>query len=492
MERYLKKEVPVAVLTILCVAFGATGANAEEGNVEFNPSYIIGNVDMLDHNSMDANDIQRFLDSHNSYLADYSCDNAYGTPKSAAEIIYDAATNNYDCDGSNLDDDADEEERKEKCEGKTTISPKVLLVMLQKEMSLVTEQNPSKRQLDWALGYGCPDGGECSSRWRGFGKQVNSAALQFKDYMENPQYYHYREGNTYTFTNPYGTISDEDMEVEIYNQATAALYNYTPHVYNGNYNFFKLWNRYFTKTYPDGSLLRAEGEVGVWLIDAGEKRPFLSKGALTSRYDMNKIITVSKTVLDRYPKGAPLKFSNYSLVRAPSGDMYLLVDDKKRKFVNYEAFRNIGFNPEEVISASWQDIRSYTDGAPISATSTYPTGALLQNPNTGGVYWVYAGERSPLIDPIFLNTKFKYKHIIKTTTEELEKYEKAEPVKFDSGELIKPANRPSVYLVDDGEIRPFVSGKTFEGMGYKWENIITVNQRVLDLYEEGEIIEDQY
>ena len=48
----------------------------------------------------------------------------------------------------------------------------------------------------------------------------------------------------------------------------------------------------------------------------------------------------------------------------------------------------IGFNPDEVSDASWEDINSYEDGIPITATTTYAIGALLQNKVTGGVYWV--------------------------------------------------------------------------------------------------------
>lgn len=464
LRRYFSISTGIALFGVFLIAFTAQASTPDEN---FNPGFIISDQEVLDHDCMSQEEIQEFLEGKNSYLANYTCENpdTEETLK-ASEVIYNRATANK-------------------------VSPKFLLVLLQKEMSLIEDDSPGESQLKWATGYGCPDGGGCNDRWEGFWKQVNSASLQFRDYMDNPDLYNYQKGKPYTFDNPYSTTKQETTTVIPQNKATAALYNYTPHVYNGNYNFYRTWQRYFTKDYPDGSLLRAEGEGGVWLIDDGEKRPFHTQTALTSRFDKNKVITIPKSTLSNYPKGAPVRFPNYSLVKSPRGNIYLLVDNKKRKIANDEAFRNIGYNPAEVMNASWQDIRGYEDGKPITATSTYPTGALLQNNQTGGVYWVYEGAKAPIMARVFLDTKFKNKHIISVAPQELEKYETRDAVRFDNGELITPATSPAVYLVVNDKLRPFVSAEAFEEMGYKWENIITVPAKILGLYEKGETITKQ-
>ncbi len=453
----------------------------------FNPNYILSDEEMLDSNSMTLADIQNLLNSKNSFLANYSCKNADGVFKTAAEIIYEAAFNNYDCDGINLSETPTEAEKRLKCEP-AAINPKLLLVLLQKEQSLIEESSPRNSQLDWATGYGCPDGQACNTRWQGFGKQVNSAALQFFDYMKNPHHYTYQAGHAYTITNtnrPSSTIIPA-------NKATAALYNYTPHVYNGNYNFYKIWMRYFTRNYPNGSLLQAKGEPGVWLIQNNKKRPFVTKGALTSRFDINKVIQVNKTDLDKYLTGASIKFPQYSLIRSPRGTVFLLVDDKRRGFASSEAFRKIGFNPEEIVNADWDDINAYEEGTPITATSTYPTGALLQDNNTGGVYWVSEGTKAPLWDAILLKTKYKNKSVTAVSPEKLASYTTVEPAIFGNSELLKSDASPAVYVIDEEKRRPIISGKLFEELGYKWENIINVPLKILELYEEGEPINEIY
>jgi len=456
----------VVILFIsLILVFGLSLPAMALTDDSFNPNYIVSDAQILNYDSLSLSEIQNFLTRKNGFLATHSATNPDGIAMSAAEIIYDRAQINK-------------------------ISPKFIIVMLQKEMSLVEDKDPKQSQLDWAMGYGCPDGGGCNDRWRGLWKQINSATLQFYDYLENPGDYTYRKGETYTFDNRYSTVAHITIQVTPANDATAALYNYTPHVYDGNYNFFNIWQRYFAKAYPGGTLMQVEDEVGVWLIQDGKKRPFYSKSALTSRFDINKIIIVEKSDLDKYKEGDPIKYPNYSLLRSPGGHLYLIVDDNRRGFTSGEAFRKIGYNPEEIIDTSWEDIKTYEETTPITATSTYPTGALLQNNQTGGVYWVEEGKKAPLPDRAFLTNMFSHKKIISVTPEELEEYPTLSQLVFGDGELLTSPETRAVYLIYDGKKRPFISGEIFEKLGYKWENIITVSQKFLSKYQAGETIKE--
>ena len=427
----------------------------------FNPNYIISDEEVTNSAAMTAQEIQSFLEGKNSFLAAYTCQDPDGNSWRASQAIFNLATTNK-------------------------VSPRFLLVLLQKEQSLIEDITPEQSQLDWATGYGCPDGGGCNERWRGFWKQVNSASLQFRDYLDNPQLYKYQAGQAYSFTNPYGTINREPMTVTPANRGTAALYNYTPHVYNGNYNFWKIWHRYFSQTYPNGSLLRIKGEIGVWLLQDGKKRPFISKGALISRFDPKKIIDVNKADLDVYLEGAPIKFPQYAIIRSPRGGLFLLVDNQRRGFANMAAFKKIGYNPEEIINAEWDDINTYQEGKPITVDDAYPTGALLQDKKTGGVYWVAGGVKAPLTDPLFLKTKFKKKKIIRVASGALDKYQTVTPVRFDDGDLLKLEGGFAVYVAEGLSLRPINSAQTFEDLGYQWSNIITVPQNIFYLYIIGE------
>lgn len=174
---------------------------------------------------------------------------------------------------------------------------------------------------------------------------------------------------------------------------------------------------------------------------------------------------------------------------SPDGKLYLLVDDKKRLFSTNDTFKKLGFSIEEIQNASWQDINSYQDGKEITVASAHPTGALLQNQKTGGVYFVTEETKAPIIDKIFLSTKFKNKTIFPVSEAELDSYQTVGAVLFGNGELLKSSDSPAVYLIQDGQKRAFLTGNIFEELGYQWKNVITVPEKVINLYANGEVIQ---
>ena len=144
------------------------------------------------------------------------------------------------------------------------ISQKVLLVLLEKEQSLVTDTWPWDRQYRAATGYGCPDTADCDSRYYGFFNQVVMSAWQFKYYAANPGRYAYKAGQwNNIYYHPDSACGTKSVYIQ--NAATAALYIYTPYTPNaaalanlygtgdgcssyGNRNFWRLYTDWFGST----------------------------------------------------------------------------------------------------------------------------------------------------------------------------------------------------------------------------------------------------
>ncbi len=145
------------------------------------------------------------------------------------------------------------------------INPRVLVVTLQKEQSLVTRKQAGTAAIyQKAMGYGCPDTAACDSKYYGFFNQVYSAASQFRNYANNPKSYTYRAGATSSIQFMPGGVCGS-TPVFIQNQATASLYNYTPYQPNaaalaagygtgdacssyGNRNFYAYFTDWFGST----------------------------------------------------------------------------------------------------------------------------------------------------------------------------------------------------------------------------------------------------
>jgi len=144
---------------------------------------------------------------------------------------------------------------------KYKISPKVLIVLLQKEQGLVTDTWPLNIQYKTATGYGCPDTAPCDSQYYGLQNQIDWAAKMFRSIMnDSPTWYTpYELGNNYIQYNPSSSCGGKTVYIE--NRATQALYNYTPYTPNkaaldagwgsahcgayGNRNFFLYFKNWF-------------------------------------------------------------------------------------------------------------------------------------------------------------------------------------------------------------------------------------------------------
>ena len=205
---------------------------------------LVSDGDFVDINSMSVAAIQSFLAGKGGYLANAPSnqlgDRAGG--RSAAPIIYDAAHGAGEASGS--------------LNGITinsstgSVSPRALLVTLQKEQSLVTRTDYSQNALDKAMGYGCPDSGGCNAKYAGFTNQVEWAAWQLRynyeaagmdaSWWSSHYSTHYYVGysRSHNWSSTYYVVTYK-------NKATASLYRYTPHVGYGNFNFWRLMIDWF-------------------------------------------------------------------------------------------------------------------------------------------------------------------------------------------------------------------------------------------------------
>lgn len=431
-------------------------------SANFNPNYLISDEEFTDYFSMELGEIQLFLDK--GYLADYKTEDIDGHTRYAAEIIWRAAQRNG-------------------------ISSKVILVMLQKEQSLVTDDDPNQDQLDWALGYGVCD--NCSynnpdiQRWRGFAKQINSATLQLTEgYLADIELM----GQTVMGFAP-GEACEIDGAIVIpANNATAALYTYTPHL-EGNENFSTIWQAWFGLNYPTGTLLQDNETGGVWLIQYGERRPITSRAALLSRFNENMIVPVAPTILEAYPQGPAISLPNYSLLHAEDGSIYLLVDDTIRHIVSMEAFRTIGFSADDLVEATDEELAAYEDGEPITSDTVYPQGALVQDTISGGVYYVEDTVKHPLYSREIMAARFGGKKIIPAGQDELESYETGTPIGFADGTLVGVIGQSAVYLISESQRRPITNESVFLGFGFKWENVIWTNEKSVNIHSLGDNLE---
>ncbi|MBN9631910.1 MAG: hypothetical protein J0I18_15085 [Actinobacteria bacterium] len=234
-------------------AIGTTVMGAAKTAAGFDAGDIISDDSFYNPYAMTAAQVQRFLEGRDCTpkdgspcLADFRMD-VPRTPASAERCAAIPARTNERASSIIV-------RVAEAC----TISPRVLLVLLQKEQSLLT--SPSAGGYQKATGYACPDTAACDARYFGFFNQVYRAAWQFREYTAHPGDWRYRIGSNAIQYHPDAACGSS--RVAIVNQATANLYNYTPYQPDeqtlahptgpagacsayGNLNFSRLYDQWF-------------------------------------------------------------------------------------------------------------------------------------------------------------------------------------------------------------------------------------------------------
>ena len=253
--------VAVFLFSFLMQRFKSGGEADAMSVAGFDPGYIISDYQMSNYNSMNESQIQNFLKLMNScndfnigrYTAGEKVN--YFSEMSPPRTWH-VKDGHFVCMADEVFDGGTAAHIIYRAAQDYQINPQVLLVLLEKEQSLVRDTFPHSQQYRSATGYGCPDTAACSSKYYGLNNQVRNAAALFRTVL-NGGWTNYPLGNNYIQYNP--NASCGGSVVNIRNLATSALYRYTPYQPNvatlggwndgcnayGNMNFYKLFEGWF-------------------------------------------------------------------------------------------------------------------------------------------------------------------------------------------------------------------------------------------------------
>ncbi|MCD4760881.1 hypothetical protein K8R42_03215, partial [bacterium] len=173
-----------------------------------------------------------------------------------------------------------------------------------------------------------------------------------------------------------------------------------------------------------------------------------------------------------------------------SGKRYLIDGLEKRLINSDEAFRQLGFNPDEVETATSVELENYQTGDVLTEDSS-PFEEIWQDSSTQSIYYVKDGQKAKIIDSEILELNYPEMEIREVTSKTLEGLTGTTPLKFVDGALIKKEFDKNVYVVSNGYRRLIPDGDTFNKLGYNWANIRVVSNKVMNFHIIGESIPSQ-
>lgn len=375
--------------------FTSSSAQAANSNL-FNPGNIISNAVFFDGSAMDAATIQNFLNSKvPSCRAGYTCMKSFrqATPNMNRDSYCSAYTGSASETASSII---------AKVSQACGISPKVLLVLLEKEQSLVTDTWPLESQYRNATGFGCPDTAACDPNYFGFFYQVYFAARQFQKYAATPNSWNYKAGqNNNVRFHPNSACGSSSVFIQ--NQATAGLYIYTPYQPNaaalsnlygtgdscsayGNRNFWRIFTDWFGST-TGSTLMRSVDDATVFLVTSSGKYPISSWDIVSVYSPLGEISYVSQSYLNQLPT---LQIAN-RVARGPDGSIYFLDSGIKLPFSSCELVVDYG-------GACAASGYVQLDDAQVAAFRTGPLIGSVLGTTSGQKYYINDGKKAEVLD----------------------------------------------------------------------------------------------
>lgn len=504
---YKKDKLKYFLAAVVLLLSPLSSLALEPVNSSFNPGLLILDDAFGDTGTFgSAAGVQQFLESRGSVLADTSTDflvrlreptdenwkSGLDDPRpdlprlrTAAELIYDAAQSN-------------------------DINAQVLLVTLQKEQSLINGNFDSsddlQRRLDRALGYGCPDNSPCQAsflgfynqlfgtfdsnndRWigaakslaRSFNYEVNGARVGRGPLIDSsnnafgggPYVRASRKGDTIVLQNTLGGFEgvSETQTVSLENFATAALYRYTPHVFNGNYNFWKFYQEWFK--YPNGTIIKLSSGSTLWVIDNGLRRTFSSFVAQQRGLDVSQPIVVSQREFDVYVEGSRLVPKDGTLIKTGTADAIYIIEKGERRRVTQFTAHQRGLDLGKTVVLSRTEVNSYELGGPLLPFE----GTLIRAQGDPTVYAMVGEEKRSVTFGVFQARNYSFFDVAVLPKPEVDEITTGSLMPPPDGTLVRGPDSPAVYLVENGTKR-ILSYLVFVQKGHSFGSVTILSEQ---------------
>ncbi|MBU1102666.1 fibronectin type III domain-containing protein [Patescibacteria group bacterium] len=231
----------------------------------------------------------------------------------------------------------------------------------------------------------------------------------------------------------------------------------------------------------NNSLVRLIDDTKVYIIEDGQRRwiPTLDT-FVANGYSWSDVQEVDSSVFNQYSEGQPLPVAieipsahaNAALVRlANNPRVYALIGTKLHWIPNPDVFNLYRYQ--------WSKIKVIT----ANQFNQYSQTRLLRAIGDTKVYYLNTKNQKKWIinEEVFASYGNKWSDVLEVLPQEIDAYQ--------SVLLVKTVDNPKVYLLEGTTKRWVTTEQVFAQLGYKWEDVDTINLTEFNAFTEGAVIE---
>lgn len=234
--------------------------------------------------------------------------------------------------------------------------------------------------------------------------------------------------------------------------------------------------------YPDGSLLQEIGQNTIYYLEGGKKRALdISAEQFTKLgFAWSSVIQIDSLDIKMYEDGLAIKFGpEGKLIQDSQGRVYLIENGKKRWVVSGTLFAHLGYSWSKVTKDAQAE--NYLNGEIMR----YKSGTLVRD-SSPDVFVVEGSSKRKITSlQLFNHLGYSWKNILQIASSELALYGLGDAMKYKDGTLIKKGEEPQIFLLADGQKRPFSSAEIFLARGYSWSQVLKLTAEEFNVYSLG-------
>lgn len=197
---------------------------------------------------------------------------------------------------------------------------------------------------------------------------------------------------------------------------------------------------------PYGLVIRGP-DATLYLYEAGCKRAFGSiESFLSHGYQWQQVIQLSAEALATIPNGPAMSFRDGALVRGSAPTVYIIEHGVKRPIVSAPIFEALGYRWQNIMQVSDECLTAITDGMAVTVAQHHPDGTLLRGRDQA-IYLLKRGQRCLIpTERIFHSWGYEWEQVVQVSDQQLAQYPLGEAIEAQPTFLQSLRQQPSVFL----------------------------------------------